>query len=124
MNGNDGAGDGIIFGNCLLEKYFQGFPGAAAQIGKKFTVVKEVSAKNLRDAEDEMPVRDLLEDIRAEPFPEFHHALLMARWAEVATLAGKSQQIFVIAGFTFDTGKAVVRVAPVSSTGQAASRYR
>ena len=44
LNGDDGTGDGIIFGNCLLEKYLQGFPSAAAQIGKKFTVVKEVSA--------------------------------------------------------------------------------
>jgi len=38
-----------------------------------------------------MPVRNLLEDIHAEPFPEFHHALLMTRGAEVAALAGKCQ---------------------------------
>jgi hypothetical protein len=25
-----------------------------------------------------MPVGDLLDDIHAEPFPKFHHALLMA----------------------------------------------
>jgi hypothetical protein len=37
----------------------------------------------------------------------------MAGWAKMATLAGKSQQIFVTAVITFDTGKAVVRVATV-----------
>jgi len=69
-----------------------------------------------------MPVRNLLEDIHAEPFPEFHHALLMTRGAEVAALAGKCQQIFMAAVFAFHAGKAVMQVAPVSSTGQAASR--
>ena len=42
LNGNDGAGDGIIFGNCLLEKYFQGFSGAATEIGKQFPVVQKI----------------------------------------------------------------------------------
>ena len=60
-----------------------------------------------------MSVGDLFKDIHAEPFPEFHHPLLMAGWAKMATLAGKSQQIFVTAVITFDTGKAVVRVATV-----------
>jgi len=36
-----------------------------------------------------MTVRNLLEDIRAEPFPEFHYPLLMAGGAKMATLAGK-----------------------------------
>jgi len=56
---------------------------------------------------------DLLEDIRAEPFAEFHHALLMARWTKMATLAGEGQQVFVAAVNTFHTGKAVVRIAAV-----------
>ena len=55
----------------------QGFPGAAAEIGKKLPVIEKVTAEDLRDAEYEMPVRNLLEDIHAQPFPEFHHALLM-----------------------------------------------
>jgi hypothetical protein len=37
----------------------------------------------------------------------------MAGWAKMATLAGKSQQIFVTAVITFDTGKAIVRIATV-----------
>jgi hypothetical protein len=40
-----------------------------------------------RDAEDEMPVRDLLENIHAQPLHEFHHALLVAGRVEVAALA-------------------------------------
>ena len=55
LHGDDGAGDGIIFGNRLLEKDLQGFPGTAAEISKKLPVVEEVSAEDLRDAEGENP---------------------------------------------------------------------
>jgi len=113
LHGDDGAGDGIIFWDRLLEEGLQGFPGATAQIGKKLPVVEEVSAEDLRDAEDEMPMRDLLEDIHAEPLAEFHYPLLMAGGAKMATLAGKGQQIFMTAVFAFHTGKAVVRIAAV-----------
>jgi hypothetical protein len=40
----------------------------------------------LQNPENEMPVEDLLEDIHAEPFPEFHHALLMTGRTEMAAL--------------------------------------
>jgi len=63
-----------------------------------------------------MPVRNLLEDIHAEPFPEFHHALLMARWAEMTPFAGKCQQIFVAAVFTFHTGKSGVQITAAEIT--------
>ena len=43
---------------------------------------EEIPAQNLRDAEDEMPVRNLFQNICAKPFPEFHHTFLMAGWAE------------------------------------------
>jgi hypothetical protein len=59
---------------------------------------------------------DLLEDIHAQPFPEFHHALLMAGWAEMTALAGKSQQMFMAAVLAFDAGKAVMRVAAIKIT--------
>ena len=52
----------------MLEKDLQGFPGTAAQIGKKLSIIQEVTAENFRDAEDKMPVRDLLEDIHTKPF--------------------------------------------------------
>jgi hypothetical protein len=113
LDSNDRAGDGVIFRDCLLEKDLQGFPCATAQTGKKLPVVKEISTQNLRDAEDEMPVRNLFEDIHAQPLPEFHHPFLMARGAKVATLAGKCQQVFMAAVFTFHTCKAVVQVAAI-----------
>jgi len=78
LHGDDGAGDGIPFGNDLLHEDLYGFPCAAAEIGKKLPVIEEIPTEDFRDAEDEMTVRNLLEDIRAEPFPEFHHPLLMA----------------------------------------------
>jgi len=60
-----------------------------------------------------MPVRNLLEDIRAEPLPEFYHALLMAGRAEMAALAGECQEVLMAAVFTLHTGETVVQVAAV-----------
>jgi hypothetical protein len=84
--------------SCM--KDFQGFPGAATETGKKLPVIEKITAKDLRDAENEMPMRDLLEDIHAEPLAEFHKPLLVAGGAEVAALAGKCQEIFMAAVIT------------------------
>jgi hypothetical protein len=78
LDGNDGAGDGIIFRNRILEKNLQGIPGATSQIGKELSIIQEVTTDDFRDTEYEMPVGNLLEYFHAPPLPEFHHALLMA----------------------------------------------
>ena len=57
---DNGAGDGIIFGNHILDEYLQGFPGAPAQIGQKLPVIQEVTAQDLRDAKDKMPMGTFL----------------------------------------------------------------
>ena len=80
MNGDDGAGDGIILMDRLPQKDLQGFPGAAAQIGKELSVVEKVTAQDLRNAEDKMPVGNLLKDIRAEPFPELQRSKHKRIW--------------------------------------------
>jgi hypothetical protein len=100
----------------MLEKNLQGFPGAAAEGGKEFSIIQKVATKNLRNTEHEMPVGYLFEDVHAEPLPEFHHALLMAGWAEVAALAGKSEEIFMAAVFAFHTGKTVLQIAAIEIT--------
>ncbi len=63
LDGDDGAGGGILFRHRLLEKELQGFPGTATQIGKKIPVIEKVPAQDLRDAEDEMPVGNLFQHI-------------------------------------------------------------
>jgi len=113
LDSDDGAGDGIVFGNRILEKDLQGFPGTAAEIGQQLSIVEEVTAEDLRDAEYEMPVRNLLEYIHAEPFPEFHHALLVARWAEMTPLARKCQEVLVAAVFAFHAGKPVAQITAI-----------
>jgi hypothetical protein len=105
-----GAGDGIVFRNCILEKNLQGFPGATAQIGKKLPIVEEVTVEDFRDAEYEMSVRNLLEDIHAEPLPEFHHPLLMTGWTKVAALARKCQQIFMAESLHFTRTKPLCKL--------------
>jgi len=63
-----------------------------------------------------MPVRNLFEDIHAEPLSEFHHAFLMAGWAEMTALAGVCQEVFVAAVFTFHAGKPVVQITAIEIT--------
>ena len=70
----------------LLKEELQGFPGAATQIGKKIPVIEKIPPQDLRNAEDEMPVGNLLEHVGTEPFPEFHHPLLMAGGTEMTAL--------------------------------------
>jgi len=48
---------------------------------------EEISSEDFRNAKDKMPMRDSLDDFLAEPFSEFDNSLLVARGAEVATLA-------------------------------------
>ena len=79
-------GMGSFSGTAAWTNTFRDSQARAAEVGKKLPVIQEVSAEDLRDTEYEMTVGDLLEDIHVEPLPEFDHPLLMAGWAEVATL--------------------------------------
>lgn len=63
-----------------------------------------------------MPMGDLLEDVRAKPFPEFNCAFLIAGRAEVAAFAGKCQQIFMTAIFAFYPGETMMQVVPIEIT--------
>lgn len=59
LHGDDGAGERIIFGNRLLEKELQGFPGASAEFDKKLPVIRKVTTQDLRDAESLCRLRPL-----------------------------------------------------------------
>ena len=104
---------------------------AKAGIGKKLPIIEKVTAENFRDAEDEMPVWDLLQDIHAEPLPEFHHAFLMARWTKAcphedgdafvykrmpANIHGRNPCIPDQVEDKLHTGKTIVRIAAVEKT--------
>ena len=49
---------GVLFRDHCREKLLQGFPSATTQVGKQFPVIKEISAKEFRYAENKMPVGD------------------------------------------------------------------
>ena len=87
LDGNHRAGNRFLFRYGLLDKNLQGIPGATAETGKKLPVIKEVPAEDFGEAENEMTVGHLLEDIHAQPLTEFHHALLVAGRAKVAPFA-------------------------------------
>jgi hypothetical protein len=69
LDGDDAAGDRIPFGDDLLHEDPQGFPGAATQIVEKMAIIEKISAQDLRDAQDEMPVGNLFEHMRAYHSP-------------------------------------------------------
>jgi hypothetical protein len=116
LHSNDRAGEGFLFRHGLLHENFQRLPSAAAEGGNKFSVVKKISAKNLRNAENEMAVGYLFEGIHAEPFPEFHNPFLVTRRAEMSSFTRKRQQVFMAAVFAFHAGKAMVQIAAVEIT--------
>jgi hypothetical protein len=111
LDGDDGAGDGIPLRPRLLKKELQRFPSAASQVGKKIPVIEKIRLQDFREAEDEMPVGNLLEHVGTEPFPEFHHPLLMAGGTEMTALTGEGQKIFMLAIPALHPGKAVGQVA-------------
>jgi hypothetical protein len=76
----------------------------------------EVDAEALGYAKDPLAVRHMLEHLLAQPLPELDDSFLMAGWAEMPTLAGERQQIFVAAGFASHPGKAQVEVPAVEIT--------
>jgi len=78
--------------------------------------MQKITAKNLRDAENEVTVGYFLENIHAEPLPKFHHALLVAGGTEVAALAGECQQVFVAAVLALHTGKTVLQITAIKVT--------
>ena len=60
---------------------------------------------------DPLPMGYRLENLLTKPAPELHHALLMTRGAEMTALAGKRQQVFVMAVATFYPGKAEMQIS-------------
>jgi hypothetical protein len=116
LHRDDGAGDGIIFRNRMLEKNLQGFPVAAAEGGKEFSIIQKVATKNLRNTEHEMPVVYLFEDVHADPLPKCHHTFLMAGRTKMPSFTRKCPQVFMPAIFAFHTGKTVLQIAAIQIT--------
>ncbi len=52
-------------------------PPATTQVGHKTSVVQEIPPEDFGYAENEMSVRNGLEDFFAKPLAEFHHPFLM-----------------------------------------------
>ena len=65
LDGDDCAGNGILFVSDPLKEVLQRFPVAAAQIMQKLSIIEKVPAQDPRDAKDEMPVGNLCQHTRA-----------------------------------------------------------
>ena len=74
---------------------------------------EEVTAQDFRDAEDNVTMGNLFQNLSAHPFAKLHHSLLVAGGTEVSALAGEGQKIFMAALCTSDPGKAVAQNATV-----------
>ena len=113
LDRNDRSRRPIPLWNRLLEKYPQGLPSATTQFRKQRTVVEEVTAQDFRDAEDNVTMGNLFQNLSAHPFAKLNHSLLVAGGTEVSALAREGQKIFMAALCTSDSGKAVAQNATV-----------
>jgi len=116
LDGDDRTGDGFLFRHGLLDEDFQRFPCAAAESREQFSIIQKITAKDFGDAEYEMPVGYLLKDIHTQPLAELYNALLVAGWAKMAALTGKSQKVFMAAVLAFHAGKAVAKITTIQVT--------
>jgi len=78
----------------LPGKILSRFPSPAVggtEIGEQLSVIEEIAAQSRRGgigyAEDEMAVRNPLQDFFTQPFPEFHHPLLVTGGAKMSSFA-------------------------------------
>ena len=78
LNSDDCARCGGGFLACgALIKCFQRFPGAAAQIREQAAIIEEVTPQNFWYAENNMAVRNFLNDFHAQPLTKLNHPFLM-----------------------------------------------
>ena len=77
---------------------------------------EEVTPDELWDAEGDVGVGDRLQDFFTEPFPEFHHPLLVTGRAKMAALTGKGQKILMTAVPTLNASETVVEDAAIKIT--------
>ena len=108
LDGNDSARDCILLRDNGLEKQFQRGPRTSAQFREESSVIEVIPPQDFGYAEDEMSVRDGLEDILTKPLTKFNDPLLMARWTEVTAPAWKCKQILMAAIATSYPSKAIV----------------
>jgi len=70
LYGDNRPGNSVLFRHGFLEDFFQGFPAATAEIGEQLSVIEEIPSQDFGYAEDEMSVRNALQDFFAGKRPE------------------------------------------------------
>ena len=107
LDGVDRSGTQLARRRRWLQIFADRLPGTTAQRRQPLSVVQEIPPQDLGNAQHHVPVRHGLDDVSAEPLTEFHHALLVARWAKMASFTGKAQQVRVAAFIAADPGETV-----------------
>ncbi len=73
----DSPGSCLLFWNGDLKKSLQRFPCTVTKLREESAVIQEVAPEDLGYAEDEVAMGNGLENLLAEPLPEFHDPLLV-----------------------------------------------
>jgi len=94
-----------------LEESASGISRRSNPDQKEDPVVGKIPPQDLRDAENEMPVGNLLENEGTEPFPEFHRTVLMVGGTEMTVLPGEGQEIFMVAIPALHPGRTMVQAS-------------
>ena len=84
---HDHAQYAIIEAQHRSKEDIQAFLGTMAQLRQKLAVVLEIDAQQDRDTEVELSMRDGIEDLVGDVFPELNRFLGMAARAKPAALA-------------------------------------
>jgi len=89
----------------------QAFGSGVEEVGEELAAFAEDTPQDLRDGEDELPVRNFVTDGSGNPVAGGADAALVAGGAEVAALAGEGEEALVAAVGTLETGEAGGEVA-------------
>ena len=88
-----------------------GAGGDAGDLAEQAATVETVGAQPRWDGEYQLPVRYRREQRRVEPLRPDCEPLGVAAWAEIATLAGEREQVFVCTVVAADSREPVVEHA-------------
>ena len=92
---HDHPQDTVIETQHGSKEHLQALLGAVAQLRQELSVVFEIDARQNRDAEDELSVRDGIEDVVGDVFPELNRFLGMTARAKPASFTRECQKVLM-----------------------------
>ena len=110
MQRHDNARNALRAVQDGAEVFGEAFVGQGAEAFEQVAVALEVGAQHFGNGQDIMPVRHRGHDLVEDKPGRGLHVLLVAGRAEPAALAGKGQEVLVLAVIAADAGKPSLQI--------------